>query len=172
MHATGLQHTYGRHVFKSFNDYCTHWLCFGCLICLWSSFGVNWGEVIDNQDWKPLLFNCILNEMFEWFAMIFRHWFSNGVHCPSSTRETHNVLCFDTFLIYITTPKVKGMVSLKCIAFLTQTVAKVVNNLHSSFLIKINTLCRVPCWCNCNKNVMKIFVAPAEMQNSLNISGW
>ena len=52
------------------------------------------------------------------------------------------MLYFHTFLIYITTPKVKGMVTLKCIAYLTKTIAKVlVNNLHSSpFLIKINTL--------------------------------
>ena len=160
MHDTGLPNTYGRYVFKSFNDYCTHWLCFGCLICLWSLFSVNWGEVTYNQHQEPLVFNRILNEMLEWLAMIFRQRFSNGVHCPSSTRETHNVLSFDTFLIYITTSKVKGVVSLKCIACLTQTVVKVVNNWHSPFLIKINTLCRVPCWCNCIKNGIKNICCP------------
>lgn len=44
---------------------------------------------------------------------------------------------------------------------LTQTVAKVVNNWLSPFLGKINTLCRVPCRCNCIKNNIKNICCPS-----------
>ena len=105
--------------------------------------------------------------------MIFRQQFSNGVQCPSCTRKTHHVLCFHTFLIDITIPTVKGMVSLKCIACLTQTVTKIVNNWRSPFLVKINMLCRVPCkLCNCIKNDIKNICCPcwdAEFSENLGL---
>ena len=87
---------------------------------------------------------------------------------------SNNMLSFNSFLIYLITPEMQGMVNLKRIACFAETVVhkgKKKKNEIPLFLSR-----HVQC-AECLKLVIEPrivsnnFVAPAEMQNSLNLSG-
>ena len=83
----------------------------------------------------------------------------------------HDMFCFNALLIYEITLEIKSMVHLKRIACLAEAVAQIVNEWDNPFLFRC--MWSVECWEPVTESriVLKNFVAPADMQNSLKLSG-
>ena len=102
--------------------------------------------------------------------MRFRHCLYNIVHSSAGKGVPHNMFSFNSFLIYLITPEIQAIVNLKGIAYLAKTVAQVVNKWNNPFCSDMQSV-------ECLKLVVEPrivsnnFVVPAEMQNSLNLSG-